>query len=338
VRSLTVACAVVVVVASFARVADAASAPVLVSLDYQTATECPSEDAFTEKLSARSASVQVVRGEEGAQPQLFVRVTRKPAARLHGELVVRYPDGSEARRTVDGDTCSSVIDALALMSAMTLDPSVSSSGPTTPPHKPEPSDAVPRPTDVPPPDTTARPPLDESKGIHLAVGAGGGAVFGIAPVAAPSAAVFAELSWRTGGFASPSVRAGFDYATSADTSVAGGSVQMARSDFSLDGCPFRWSVGAWRFTPCVRVEAGALAASGVGVSPDRSATRPWFASGVAGAVQYRISQRFFLELTGGVRAPLVRDRFFFEPNPSTIVFEAPVLSGFCSATAGLTIL
>jgi hypothetical protein len=56
-----------------------------------------------------------------------------------------------------------------------------------------------------------------------------------------------------------------------------------------------------------------------------------------GRVRYVTAARLFLELSGGLLAPLVRDRFFFEPNSSTTVFRAAPVSGFAGGALGFTI-
>ena len=73
-------------------------------------------------------------------------------------------------------------------------------------------------------------------------------------------------------------------------------------------------------------------------TPDRSALRPWVGAGLLGSVRYVATRRFFVEVSGGVRAALVRDRFFFEPDSAVTVFQAPVVSGFAGAAVGFTIL
>jgi len=62
------------------------------------------------------------------------------------------------------------------------------------------------------------------------------------------------------------------------------------------------------------------------------------AAGLGGIVEYRLGRRFFFELAGGARVPLVRDRFYFEPTASVTAFQAPVVSGFAEGGVGVTIL
>jgi len=316
---------------------------VSVRVDYRSADGCPSAAAFLERLMARSANLKPSLEGEG-RPTLVVRVTRSGSSKrgagatVHGELTVRDADGNEAKRSVDGDTCESVVDAVALMSAMALDPvgalearHEGDTAATIPPVVPPAEPTVPSNED----DTIV---VDSRPGLHVAVGAGGNAAFGIAPVVAPTGDAFVELRWTTRGLWSPSLRAGFEYAAASDareSDVAGG-IRLTRSLATVDACPIAWSVGPVRLTPCVHLEGGAVSAEGLGVTPTHSSVRPWLAGGADGRVRYSLGRRFFLELGGGLDLPFVRDQFYVEP--STTVFKAPVVSGFLGAALGVTIL
>jgi hypothetical protein len=323
--------AVVVLVGAFSGLSTVRADPLGTSgelrrVDYQAPPDCPTASDFFERLHARA---HARRPPEGATPALVVRVTRREhGVRVHGELSVRYVDGSDATRTVDGDACDSVVDALALMSAMALDPTASLDGTSAPPAEPQPVAAV---TD----DLDGSLPIDVRSGWHVAVGAGGGATFVIAPVGAPDGTGFLELV-RGGTVWSPSVRVGFEYASSGAVGVAGGDIKLGSSLGVLDVCPASWRLGAFRLAPCVRLEGGVLDVSGVDVMPAKSALRPWAAAGALGRVRYVPLARFFVELSGGVLAPLVRDHFYFDPSDTT-VFRPPVASGFAGGAVGITI-
>ncbi len=174
----------------------------------------------------------------------------------------------------------------------------------------------------------------------MSVGAGGGAVSGVAPVVVPDASGFVELAWTPspGALFAPSFRAGFDYAPSGVAGAAGvtGAMTVARSVGTLGACPLRWASGPFRLAPCLEVEGGALSASGAFVIPVRTATRPWIAVGALARARYVAPFGLFVELSGGVHAPLERDRFYFEPN--TTVFRPPAVSAFAAASLGFTIL
>jgi hypothetical protein len=339
--------AALVVIASVLGASSAAraEAPVPSSLsvrvDYQGPPDCPTSSDFTARLTTRSPHLRLTPDDESA-PKLVVRVTHGAHGRdAHGVLSIHYADGNQAKRTVDGDTCDSIVDALALMSAMALDPTVALGGPA--PDAPPP--AAP-PTVVEPPVTKvadedadrARRAVDLRQGVHLAMGLGGGVAFGFAPVAVPDVGAFVELAHASSGAWSPSVRAGFDYATSGNASVSGGGMSVVRSVGVLDACPLAWNGGPFRLSPCAVFEGGVLSARGQGVMPTLSPTRPWLAAGALGRARYVFLSRVFVELTFGLRVPFVRDSFYFMSEPSTTIFRAPVISGFAGGALGLTIL
>lgn len=285
-----------------------------VRVDYEGPADCPRAATFIERLTTRSPGLRAT-GDLDTTTRLVVRIARgRRIPYTRGDLTVLYPDGSEAKRTVEGDSCESVVDALALMSAMALDPAGASrsglAGPQAePPRAPEP----PR-QDVP-------GPADLAAEGYLSVGAGGGAVFGTAPAIAPEGSGFVEVGRVTGRLWAPSLRASFDYASSGTAAVHGGAMGVVRSTGAIDGCPLAWRSGPLRLVPCLRVEAGALAATGAEVTPVRSATRPWLAAGAAGRAHYEPTRSLFVELTAGIEVPFVRDTFYFEP--ATTIFRPP---------------
>jgi hypothetical protein len=256
------------------------------------------------------------------------------SAGAHGELVVRYDDGSTAERQVDGDTCESVVRALALMSALVLDaPSRDATTAKAPSTTESAADRAAR--------DDAKAAADAAKAkvatFRISTGVGGAASFGIAPSAVPEGSLFVELAGAPSPrLWSPSLRATFEYANSGRTNVTGGAIQLVHAVGALDACPVHWTAGSFTASPCLYLEGGAVAASGDGVTPEASATRPWLALGAVGNLRYTLVHGLFLELRGGPRAPLVRDRFYFASDSSVTLFRAPPISGFAGGTAGVT--
>jgi hypothetical protein len=319
-----------------ARGDDEAGADVRVDYPVPAPARCPAAATFREKLSTYRRAAASRRQPATNAETLTVRMThRAGASGVEGELVVRFADGTTAHRVVDGETCASVVDALALMSAMTIDgppindPAVASVPPPPPPVPAEPEPA---------PDAhDSGSVLDLDAGYHFAAGFAGGPAFGIAPVVTPNISAFGELDLTRASVFSPMVRLSLAYATSGENAgTGGGALATSLTDATIDVCPVRWTFGGLRLAPCAFGEAGALAASGYLVTPARSAVRPWAAVGALGRVRYVFQRRFFVELSGGATLPLVRDRFFFEPD--TTAYRAPAITGAGAAALGVTIL
>jgi hypothetical protein len=290
---------------------------------------CPPANVFRMQLLARSHRLRVVGSGESA-PRLVVGLTARVGVRgATGQISIKYPDGTEANRSVDGETCESVVEALTLMSAMALDPTMVPA--VAKPPTPEPPSS-PLETLAP----VVQGALDVQPGTHFAAGIGGGLVWAIIPAAVPDVEVFGEILRARPGVWSPSVRAAFDYVTTGDQYFTYGGMATARVSVTADGCPLRWTLGPVRFIPCLHVEGGGLAAQGADVFPVKTSLRPWLAAGVLGAVRFVFGDRFFVELSGGAEVPFIRDRYFLEPGPVT-VFQGPYVTPLFGGLLGVTI-
>jgi hypothetical protein len=88
--------------------------------------------------------------------------------------------------------------------------------------------------------------------------------------------------------------------------------------------------------PCVRAEAGVLEGAGGSILPARDQKPPWLALGATGRAQWFVVGPVFLELDAGLRVPLTRTRYFFEPY--TTIDQVPVVGWMASAGLGVRIL
>jgi hypothetical protein len=348
--------------------ASAKDGDIPVRVDYRALAGCPA-GPFLDRLLARSSHIRAAQANEPA-PLVVVRVLRQGRG-AHGHLVVHDVDGTEAQRNVEGDTCESVFSALVLMSAIALDPSLvaqaqgaetassasadasaGAASTTGTPNATGATDASPtEPADGHSDVSTSLPstndaatddvgshgretPIDRRPGLHLALGGGAGVESGAAPQALLTWGAYLEAT-RSESVLAPVARLAFEHANSGDQPASFGGVRFVRNLGVLDGC-LRWAAGPVRLLPCVEVEGGALAASGQDVVPARSDTRPWVALGALARVRYVPISPLFLEIDGGLRLPLLRDRFFFEPDNT--VFRAPAISAFGGGTLGFSIL
>ena len=93
------------------------STSVPVRVEYRSNTGCPVA-LFVDQLSSRSSRIHVA--AEGEAATLLVVDVVRATRGARGDLAIHYADGTRARRGVDGDTCESVVSALALMSVLAL--------------------------------------------------------------------------------------------------------------------------------------------------------------------------------------------------------------------------
>lgn len=316
------------------------STVVPVHVDYTAAPGCPDALGFGEELRTR-ARVKFV-GDKESPHALVVRITRT-GKRFVGRLVVRDANAEASERHVSGDTCDEVVSGLALVSAFAL-------GFSPPPA--ETPDAQP---DVAPPDapapivvverdaaperasTTIDASIVDASAIttpapqpwSFGVGAQAQLLSDVSPNLTLGVPIHVEVRRSIGGKLGVASRLRFLRASStasgAFTLTAGG----------VDLCPLDLFSRPVRFGLCARVVAGAFDASGVGVVPSRSATRPWVSLGSAASLDLYAIGPLYLRLEAAVDAPLVRDRFFVEPNET--VFSPPTIGWTGAFGAGATI-
>jgi hypothetical protein len=328
------ACSVVGSVAA----ASAEELPVPVRVDYRGAEVCSDAGQFLRELLARDARVRTAGPGERA-PLLVVTVTPGAHQTLRGRLVVEDVDGAVSRRDVDGDGCESVLGALALMAAIAVDPTAPLNGAeAAQATRPTPAPATPAPdAEVDAKDQARGSAGTETRGgPRLGLVAGAGATTGTAPSAAWTIPVSAEIAWGRDASISPLFRAGFEHADSGQDAATGGDARFVLNAGTLDLCASVPVGAAVRLLPCVHAEGGTLGATGSNIQPALTDTRPWAGLGALGAVRYLVLPPVFVELSLGVRFPLVRDRFFFEPD--TTVFRSSVAAAFASGSLGITIL
>jgi hypothetical protein len=320
------------------------STVVSVRVEYAAAQGCPDALGFGEELHAR-ARVKFV-GDKDAPHALAVRITRV-GKHFEGKLVVRDASAEASERRVSGDTCAEVVSGLALVSAFAL----GFSPPTAEPPDAQPDIATPdtmpvvvvrdaspereRPVatiEAPTVDasTTAAPtPTPAPQPWSFGVGAQGQLLSDVSPNLAFAVPMHFEVRRSMSGKLGVAARLRFVRASStaagAFTLTAGG----------VDLCPLDLFSRPFRFDLCARVVAGAFDATGVGVIPSRSATRPWVSVGSAASLDLYVLGPLYLRLEAALDAPLVRDRFFVEPNET--LFSAPAIGWTGAFGAGATI-
>src|SRR5262249_29170838 len=93
-----------------------------VHLDYDASSGCPDRSAFVAEVTARTTRARFV--DETPDVRSFKVAVRNQAERAVGSLVSNTAE-TGAERKVSGKTCAEVVSALALITALAIDPSAS---------------------------------------------------------------------------------------------------------------------------------------------------------------------------------------------------------------------
>jgi hypothetical protein len=290
-----------------------------IRLVYHASSDCPDEATFVARVRERTTRVRLASAGEVART--FTVVVESGRAPL-GRIAVQSSDHREAARQVQADTCSDVVDALALMVALAIDPGAVNPVPAAPP---EGSAAASAPASSLAP--TAR--------SHDDGGMLGGVDFALATDVMPQLVLAGSpyVGWRATGarLFAPSFRLSFIRARSGTLDVTGGTATFTWTVGRLDGCPIAWPRGVLRVSECVRLEGGTLeVAGGMGVTASRTSTRGWAAVGPLARAEWALLPPVFVDAEAGALVRVTQDRFYFNPGMAT-AFEVPALG----VTAGV---
>lgn len=322
--------------------------PEAVKLDYREGAKCGGADAFVSQVMARSPRVRFANAGESASRSMIVAI-EPHGARMVGRVELREADGTTTERSVTGASCEDVISAVGLVAAITLDPLASTSATATNANNAtnasnsnttnatsandatKTNNASHANDDTHTNDAREREDDDAlpSSKRRWSFGAGADAevVVGAAPDALFAVPVFFELTRSLGEHFAIGGALRFERAGETTLDATGIGADFTWTAGAADVC-FVWRAGRVRLHACARSHFGAIDAHGEGVTPERSATRPWVdLSGVV-AFRVRIAGPVFVEATASAGVPLVQDRFFVEPNQT--VFQVPAFT----ATAG----
>jgi hypothetical protein len=119
------------------------------------------------------------------------------------------------------------------------------------------------------------------------------------------------------------VRLGVARAESGTLDAGPGHASFTWTVGRLDLCPIRWPAeGALVVRPCVRADAGSLAASTSSSVPGaQSPVRPWGALGAFAALEWAPFDPLVVEVDASLFRPLGREIFYVAP--SAHVYQAP---------------
>ena len=316
-------------------------------VEFTAPSDCPSERIFVGRVEARTSRVRLAPDDESALT--FVVAVEAAGNDLEGSLTIREPGEAPRTRNVRSAACLDVIDALALMVALTLDPDATTEalprtvepppaepGSTEPePTEPEPSPPAPRRAAPPAPSPPRPAPREASaarKSWHLGVGARFGLHGAVAPGPTPAVTIFGSVARDPTGAWAPALRLKLHVARSGGFDRSVGTARFEWYAGELELCPLTLpSESTVRLSGCAGLQAGAHRGIGETENPERP-IELWLASVGGVRLAWWPAPSVAVELDGAAAVAIARTRFFFEP--SSTVHRTPRLS----ALGGLGVL
>lgn len=321
------------------------SAPQQIQLQYSAAAGCPNEAAFVNEVGARvRRPIEWV----NANPSTLIVVTLGQAnAHATGKLEVTTRSATApTRREFIASTCAEVGSALALVTALTLDPNARTEALPPAPNgaaasaaetaAPAPAAEPPPPVEAPPPAApprrpspppAAKPPAEPARRANYVawLGPAVGASIGYAPKSLVTVGLSLGARLRVSRAFSPSLQLAPLWGKTGSTGpvAAGGSFAWAMA--RLEACPTQVQLAAsLALAACLAAEAGRLSARGTAsqIVPV-TADRWWFAAGAAASLHFNVGH-WFTRLGAQALFPATRDEFVFT-DPDQSIHKASLL-------------
>jgi hypothetical protein len=283
-------------------------------LEVRGPAECISRGDVTARVAARSRRIQFV--DDAAIYAQVVLTSTRPG-NVVAELVLATPGAERPPRRFVVRSCAETADAVALIIAVTLDPTLkrtggadTSTGDAATVKPDQPADAKPPapPATVETPAKPTTPPATPAR-PHFGASVAGQAIFGPAPAVMPGVALYGMAALDRGGLWSPALFVGATHVWRNDLSEAGGTASFTLDAASVDACPLRLAWSRLVARPCATALIGRLAASGSDTIDAASAARPFAAAGAAVAAGFGTTVEVSVRL--GIGVTLLRDSYYF---------------------------
>lgn len=319
---------------------------------------CTNPADLIARVRARSPRVRFV--ADGSGLSIRVQVSVAASGAVTADVTLTSSDTKPSIRHVPARTCTEAADAVALIIAVTLDPTsvdnptngsaskaggVPAAGAVSSDNKEANRAAASASSPKPHPEPPAPVPTGEAQGVNTANGAGSGSrvtfgaqlaaesLVGVAPGVMPGAAVFAIASLDSPSLWSPTLVLGGHHAWRTDVQEPGGTASFTLDAATLDVCPLRLRLAPLEARPCVTGLFGRFAARATDTfDPAAESVRPFGVVGAAAVMTAHLG--WLLEASGrlAVGANLVRDSFEFSP---AIFHTVPPISAAASLGIGL---
>jgi hypothetical protein len=298
-----------------------------VRFEFSAPPGCSDRGAYLDQVRRRTTRFREATAEESAR--VFSVTLSVFSDEAEAVLEVRSVDGASSRRTISGQTCDEVMRAVALVTAVLIDPRAEQ-------RSAEPAE-VRRPVEMPVSPTSRverrEPPVVRQ--WHWAVGFSGSITSAIAPKAVVSPRPFVELATERPAADYAALRLSATRASSGTTTTEFGTARFTWTAARADAC-FFWGLPAartWDFEPCATFDAGRLEGSGSEAPDARTVNVTWLAPGLLDRVRFRGWAPLLIDLEAGAFFPLSHYRFYFEPG--TTAHQVPTVGAHAAIGVGL---
>ena len=334
------------------------SSVTLARLEVRASVECMSRSHLASRVAARSQRIRFV-DDAPILAQVSLRSSRP--GNVIAELVLATAGVEQPRRRFVARSCGEAADAIAVIIALALDPtlkrktttrvdrgqdaaasdktagtpgatapaanaeSAATKGADQPADKPIPAPPPPVESPAPPPPlslSTTRPEF----GAQLA----GQTIFGPAPGVMPGVAIYGMAALDREGPWAPALFVGVTRVWRSNFSEPGGTASFTLAAASLDACPLRLRWARVDARPCASGLLGRMASSGTNTDDPSGETRRFAAAGAAVITAVKLSGPVYLSIRVGVDWTLTRD--WYEFGGAIFHRAAPVTT---SASLGL---
>jgi len=299
-------------------------------LDLRGAADCVSRADVAARVAARTPRVQFV---DDATILARVEITSTRPGNVIAEVSLARPGAEQPPRKLVARSCAEAADAVALIIAVTLDPTLKplAAPPADQPPEPQPPAPPAPPTAVesPAPAALAAPSATTHRfGVSVA----GQTILGPAPAVMPGVALYGMLALDRDSVWAPALIIGATHVWRHDLEQTDGKASFTLDAASVDACPLRIGRSSFVARPCASALVGRLNASGSDTGNGASEARAFAAAGIALAATANLPAAIDLSARLGVGMTLRRDAYELG---STTFHRAERITVAASIGAGL---
>ncbi len=290
----------------------------VIPIYYAAPKECPTASAFLQQVRDRAPDALELADTE-ASARYRIGISRSDSAFV-GRIDGTASSGTPVERTLTDARCSELASALALVTALSINPPISRA----------PLDSL----AAAPPKAQRRPPRLQKKRPRLHGRAGGGwdVIGGIAPaVGIASADVSAHVAYDWFEALSATFSVGLVVGRAADSPRIGVDVDYRWLLLRLSACPVEYAVGsAVRLGACGGWQVGDVRVTGSGGALERSETAHLLWSSLDATLRggVKLLRPLWLELEGGLVLPFQTASFVLSA-PRTLVYRSSGVGFLC---------